>query len=39
MIGGLRAAFPDMRVDEHEIIAEGEIVATRWIGSGTAGIG
>lgn len=35
MIGALRAAFPDMHVDEREIIAEADIVATRWVGSGT----
>jgi steroid delta-isomerase-like uncharacterized protein len=35
MIAGLRAAFPDLRIDEREEIAEGELVATRWIASGT----
>ena len=35
MIGMLRASFPDMRIEEHAVIAEGDLVATRWIGRGT----
>jgi steroid delta-isomerase-like uncharacterized protein len=35
MIGELRGAFPDLRIDEREAIAEGGLVATRWIASGT----
>lgn len=35
MIGTLRASFPDMHVEEHAVIAEGDLVATRWLGAGT----
>ena len=35
MIGMLRASFPDMHIEEREVIAEGDLVATRWIGRGT----
>jgi steroid delta-isomerase-like uncharacterized protein len=35
MIGGLRASFPDLRIVEEELIAEGELVAARWVASGT----
>jgi steroid delta-isomerase-like uncharacterized protein len=34
MIAGLRAAFPDLAIEEREAIAEGDLVATRWIASG-----
>jgi len=35
MIAGLRAAFPDLRIEEHDMITEGDRVATRWTASGT----
>jgi steroid delta-isomerase-like uncharacterized protein len=35
MIMSLRAAFPDPRIDEHDAIAEGDMVAARWTASGT----
>lgn len=35
MIGALRAAFPDLRIDERDALAEADLVATRWIASGT----
>jgi predicted ester cyclase len=35
MIGGLRASFPDLRIVEEEMIGEGEVVAARWLASGT----
>lgn len=35
MIGALRAAFPDLRIDERALIADGDLVASRWIASGT----
>jgi steroid delta-isomerase-like uncharacterized protein len=34
-ISNVRAAFPDLQVDEHDTIVEGEIVASRWTASGT----
>jgi steroid delta-isomerase-like uncharacterized protein len=30
-----REAFPDMRIVLHEVIAEGDLVAARWIATGT----
>ncbi len=35
MIAGLRASFPDLRIDEHDAIAEDDRVATRWTARGT----
>jgi steroid delta-isomerase-like uncharacterized protein len=35
MIGMLNAAFPDLKIEEEEAIAEGDTVATRWFASGT----
>lgn len=35
MIGGLHSAFPDMRLDEEDVIAEGDRVASRWVVRGT----
>lgn len=35
MIQMLHVAFPDMRLTEQDIIAEGDRVASRWIVSGT----
>lgn len=31
----LRAAFPDLKVTLHEQLAEGDLVASRWNGTGT----
>jgi predicted ester cyclase len=33
MILGLRAAFPDLRIDEAALVAEGRLVAARWTAS------
>ncbi len=35
MIGGLHAAFPDLRLEEEAAVAEGDLVATRWRVHGT----
>ena len=35
MIGGYRAAFPDIRITTDEVIAEGDLVAMRWTARGT----
>jgi len=35
MIGMLHAAFPDLRISEEAMVAEGDIVASRWYASGT----
>lgn len=35
MIGGLRAAFPDLAIREEDAVAEGELVAARWVATGT----
>ena len=35
MIDGLRAAMPDLSITEHDLIAEGDLVAARWTASGT----
>lgn len=35
MIGALHAAFPDLRLEELATIAEGDLVASRWVASGT----
>lgn len=32
---GMAAAFPDLEIDIHESIAEGNVVAARWTGTGT----
>ena len=34
-IGRLREGFPDMTFTTQEIVAEGDVVATRWIARGT----
>jgi predicted ester cyclase len=34
MIGALRASFPDLEIREDDTIAEGDLVASRWIASG-----
>ncbi|HEX2092698.1 MAG TPA: ester cyclase, partial [Longimicrobiaceae bacterium] len=34
-IGGLHAGFPDMRLEEEAVVAEGDLVASRWTVSGT----
>jgi steroid delta-isomerase-like uncharacterized protein len=31
----VRAAFPDLEVDEHETVVQSEIIASRWTASGT----
>jgi steroid delta-isomerase-like uncharacterized protein len=35
MLGGLHAAFPDFFLREEELVAEGELVASRWVAGGT----
>lgn len=35
MIGGLHAAFPDFSLREEAVLCEGELVASRWVASGT----
>jgi len=35
MIDGLRASFPDLRIVEHDMLAEDDRVASRWTASGT----
>lgn len=35
MIAGLHAAFPDFRLTEHALVAEGDLVAGRWEAGGT----
>jgi steroid delta-isomerase-like uncharacterized protein len=35
LIEGYRLAFPDIRIKIEEQIAEGDLVATRWTGTGT----
>lgn len=35
MISGLRDAFPDLAIREEALIAEGDLVAARWVASGT----
>jgi len=35
MIAGLRAAFPDLAIREEALIAEDDLVAARWVASGT----
>ncbi len=35
MIGALHASFPDLEIREDDTIAEGDLVASRWIASGT----
>ena len=34
-LGGLAAAFPDLRIEIVELSAEGDTVAFRWLGRGT----
>jgi steroid delta-isomerase-like uncharacterized protein len=35
LISGYRNAFPDMKLTIEEQIAEGDVVVTRWTGTGT----
>lgn len=35
MVGAFRAAFPDLRVKNEDVIAEGDKVAARWTARGT----
>jgi steroid delta-isomerase-like uncharacterized protein len=35
LIEGYRSAFPDIKITIEEQIAEGDLVVTRWIGTGT----
>ena len=35
LIEGYRSAFPDIKITIEEQIAEGDLVATRWTGTGT----
>ena len=35
LIGGFRAALPDLRVTVEQIVAEGDLVSTRWRARGT----
>ncbi len=35
MIGMLHVAFPDLRITEEAVIAEGDVVASRWFATGT----
>jgi steroid delta-isomerase-like uncharacterized protein len=35
MIGALRASFPDLEIREEALIAEDDLVSSRWIASGT----
>ena len=35
LIGMMRATFPDMAVSTEDMIAEGDKVVSRWIGTGT----
>jgi steroid delta-isomerase-like uncharacterized protein len=35
LIEGYRSAFPDLKITIEEQIAEGDLVATRWTGTGT----
>ena len=37
MVGAFRAAFPDLRVRNEDVIAEGDKVAVRWTARGTHG--
>lgn len=34
-LAGWRAAFPDLRVEVRELVADGELVAARWVATGT----
>ena len=34
-VGAYRSAFPDLHLEIEEQIAEGDLVATRWTGTGT----
>ena len=34
-VGGYRSAFSDLHIEIEEQIAEGDLVATRWTGTGT----
>lgn len=34
MIGALRAAIPDLAIHEQDAIAEGDLVAARWVATG-----
>ena len=35
MVGAFRAAFPDLRVKNEDVIAEGDKVVARWTARGT----
>lgn len=35
MLSGIQAAFPDFVLREAEILAEGDLVASRWVAGGT----
>jgi steroid delta-isomerase-like uncharacterized protein len=35
MIAGLHVAFPDLQIREEAVVEEGDIVASRWVATGT----